>query len=241
VPRDVLSISELAIASPGDGAAAKATSSATHPAQPEGAAAPSHRSTILAGNVHLATPSRKIRLGRRSYRSRYVPGPLRATVTGSWWALTGSAADLWRTTPPNGMLRGHGSGRSLRRTRQLRPGAGRARRSAEPARSSDRGCGHVRLDAGRDRRPDWVSRRSGAADLAGRGDQRRRDRLTRLRWPARVQATDSVDEPAEQRTNRDGSVMSCYGFRRLGPRPRTPLRPGGPGPAYAAPIDVAEG
>ena len=59
VPRDMLSISELTIASRGDGAAARATSSGDAPC-PTGRGSRgflASRSAVLAVNVHLATPS----------------------------------------------------------------------------------------------------------------------------------------------------------------------------------------
>jgi len=70
--------------------------------------------------------------------------------------------------------------------RGLPAGAGRARRSTEPPRSSDRRRGHVRHDAGRDRRPDRVRRGSGTADLHRCRHQRGEQRiLEAVAWTAR--------------------------------------------------------
>jgi Transposase, Mutator family len=51
---------------------------------------------------------------------------------------------------------GHGIGWSPGGERQLRPGAGRARRRRQPARQRDRRCRHVRHDTARHRRPDRI-------------------------------------------------------------------------------------
>lgn len=63
---------------------------------------------------------------------------------------------------------------------------------------------------------DRISRRSGTADLAGGVDQRSRDRLTAFAGLPECRRRIRFTDRPESRTDRDGSVMSCYGFRRLG-------------------------